>query len=82
MEQNYGGLYYKEAVVKYIKNEFSDKKFNISYNGVSVDHGFRYLLEYYGVKQSGNTKDPLIEVSIPARKNSKMFGLYGVTTSF
>lgn len=82
IQPNYGGLYYKEAVVKYIKEQYGNKKFNISYNGVSVDHGFKYLLEYYDVKQSSNMNDPLIEVSIPARKNSKIFGLYGVTTNF
>ncbi len=82
MQPNYGGLYYKEAVVKYIKNVFDAKEFNISYNGVSVDHGFKYLLDYYGVQQSGNSSDPLIEVSIPARKNSTLFGLYGVSSNF
>jgi hypothetical protein len=82
IQPSYGGLYYKEAVVKYIKEQYSNKKFNISYNGVSVDHGFKYLLEYHDVKQTRNMQDPLIEVSIPARKNSKMFGLYGVTTNF
>ncbi len=82
LQPNYGGLYYKEAVVKYIKNEYNGKNFNISYNGVSVDHGFKYLLEYHKVSESGNMQDPLIEVSIPARNNSKMFGLYGVTTNF
>jgi hypothetical protein len=48
--------------------------FNISFDvPFNEDAGFRYLLNYYKVGYSGNTKDPLIEFVIPYQKRSETF---------
>ena len=78
LASDYTGLYYKDQVAKYLKSNLSGKRFNVSYDGVSVDPGFRYLLDYYEVTQSGDFTDPLVEVSFPARKNTPKIGSFGI----
>jgi hypothetical protein len=48
--------------------------FNISFDvPFNEDAGFRYLLNYYKVRYSGNSKDPLIEFVIPYQKRPETF---------
>lgn len=75
---NTESLYYKNQVVQYIKKNLEGKKFIVSYDGVSVDAGYKYLFDYYKVKRSDNTKDPLVQISFPAKENTKIIGRYGV----
>lgn len=77
---NYFGLYYKNLAVKKLKKLTIKKKFNISYDTeLGRNYGFNYLLDYYQIKQSGNFKDPLIEIRIPPKENdikiNQMIGL-------
>lgn len=78
LKDNKGGLYYKNKVVEYIKDVAKDKEFAISYEGVSVDHGFAYLLKYHNLTPTEDPKAPLIRVSIPAGDSDNIIGLYGV----
>lgn len=48
--------------------------FNISFDvPFNEDTGFKYLLDYYKVGYSGNSKDPLIEFVIPSQKRPVTF---------
>lgn len=67
-ETNWYGLYYKDKVAQKIASVGKGRKFNVSYDIpfiFSGDTGYRYLLKYYEVKETGNWSDPLIEVKIP-----------------
>lgn len=79
LRPDYTGLYYKDQVAQYLKNNLAGKRFNVSYDGVSVDTGFPYLLDYYEVTQSGDFKDPLVEISFPARKKEFKIGDFSIT---
>lgn len=60
----------KENAVMFLKN-ITDKEepFNVSFNvPANEDAGFRYLLDYYRVKYSGDPKNPLIQFVIPSNK--------------
>jgi len=64
------GLYYKDSVVKKIKERVINKKFNISFDvPLGRNTGFRYLLDHYKIKQTGNWDDPLVEIRIPPKEN-------------
>lgn len=63
------GMFYKIQTIKKIKETVDDKKFNISFSTpLGFNYGFSYLIDYFQVKQSGNFKDPLIEIRIPPRE--------------
>ena len=50
-----------------------NKKFNISYTvPLGRDTGFKYLIEYYGIKQTNNWSDPLIQIKIPADQSCQL----------
>jgi 4-amino-4-deoxy-L-arabinose transferase-like glycosyltransferase len=58
--------YYKQQSVLKIKEISVGKKINVSYNVPrGFDTGYRYLLDYYQVKQTGNDQDGLIQIVIP-----------------
>ncbi len=62
-------LFYKIKTVKIIKEIAGNNKFNISFSTpLGRNHGFSYLIDYFQIKQSGNFKDPLIEIRIPPRE--------------
>ncbi|MDA1316613.1 MAG: hypothetical protein O3B87_01155 [bacterium] len=76
VKNNYGGLYYKNNIVLQVKEIVEDKPFNISYAGISVDHGFAYLLDYHDlIPQIGA---PLIQIEIVSNKENPIEGLYGI----
>lgn len=63
-------LIYRDKLIKNLAKITKNKKFNISYTvPLGRDTGFKYLIEYYGIKQTGNWKDSLIQIKIPADKN-------------
>jgi hypothetical protein len=52
----------------------SSSPFNVSFDvPFNEDSGFRYLLNYYKVGYSGDSKDPLIEFVIPFQKRLETF---------
>ena len=79
VQTDYAGLIYKDQVVHYIKQQTKGREFFLSYDGVSIDNGFRYLLRLRGLQVSENEMAPLIEVSLPPRAGSHVIGKYGVT---
>jgi len=59
-------LYKKDRAIQKLKTLVEGKKCNISYNvPLGRDNGFKYLVEYYKIKQTGNWSDPLVEIRIP-----------------
>lgn len=63
-------LIYRDKLIKNLAKITKGKKFNISYTvPLGRDTGFKYLIEYYGIKQTGNWKDSLIQIKIPADKS-------------
>lgn len=73
------GLYYKNQVAAEVKRNFDGKRFNIAYDGPpGSDNGFRYLLEWHGVTQTGDTTDPLIQICRPPKKNDIKVGDFGI----
>lgn len=52
---------------------------NVSFNvPANEDAGFRYLLDYYQVKYSGDPKDPLVEFVIPNNRLETRFVFGGI----
>ena len=78
IKPNTESMYYKNQVVEYIQKTLTGKKFIVSYDGVSVDAGFQYLFEYNNVVLSNNPADPLVQISFPAKENTKIIGRYGI----
>ena len=71
------GLHYKEQAVKRIAE--IDQKFNVSYAvPIGYDTGYRYLLDYYQVKQTGDFNDSLIQVVIPPKNTEEIYGGIGL----
>jgi len=62
-------LYYMDKLVKDFAPFAKNKKFNIAF-GVPVggDSGYRYLFDLYGIKQTENWSDPLVQLVRPVRK--------------
>jgi len=70
LNPDYLSLIYRDKLIINLAKVTKKKKFNISYTvPLGRDAGFRYLIEYYGIKQTGNWSDPLIQIKIPADKN-------------
>jgi hypothetical protein len=60
------GMYLKDTVVKKIKDLGEGKNYNVSLNTtIGRNNGYMYLIDWYGIKQSGNPSDPLAEIHIP-----------------
>lgn len=63
-------LYYKDLAIKKLKKLTENKKFNISFDTpLGANFGYRYLIDYYQIKQTGNWNDPLVEIRIPPEAN-------------
>lgn len=79
LNKTYSNLYDKELIVQEVKKRLDKKVFNISFDGPpNTDTGFRYLLDLYKVKQSGNWNDPLVQIRQPARDNDVKIGNFGI----
>lgn len=73
------GLYYKDQAVKTIQPYVVDKRINVSFEGPpNTDTGFRYLLNLYSIKQTGNFNDSLLQIRIPPRQGDIVVGRFGV----
>lgn len=81
LRTNWFGLYYKDKVAQKIASLSKGRKFNVSYDvpfPFGGDTGYRYLLKYYGVEESGDWTDPLIEVKIPPKNSQIVVGKIGI----
>ncbi len=79
LKENPLGLYYKELAVKKLKELTTGKKFNISIDTeLGLNSGFNYLIDYYQIKQTGNWKDPLVEIRIPPKENDVIIYNIGI----
>lgn len=69
LKPDYFSLYYMDKLIKDFAPFTKGKKFNISF-GVPVggDSGYRYLFDYYQIKQTGDWSDPLIRLVRPSTK--------------
>ena len=66
-------LIYRDKLIKNLIPLIKNKKFNISYTvPLGRDTGFKYLIEYYGIKQTNNWSDPLIQIKIPADQSCQL----------
>lgn len=73
------GLFYKEQAVHRIDEIGKGKKFNVSFSvPLGWDTGYRYLLEFYQIEQSGDIDDPLFQIFIPPREGNEVFGGIGL----
>lgn len=73
----------KINVVKHIAQVTNNEKFNLSYAvPAGQNNGFSYLLDFYKVKPSGDFKDPLIQIIIPAQNKYKSFGDISINFPF
>lgn len=69
LKVDFFGLYYKDQVTKKLKELTLGKKFNVSFNTpLGQSNGFSYFIDWYNIKQTGNFKDPLVEIRIPPKK--------------
>lgn len=64
------GLYPKDKAVRKLKELTLNKKFNISLDTpLGLNSGYRYLFDLYQIKQTGDWKDPLVEIRVPPKKD-------------
>ena len=61
------GLFYKDKTIKILKNNIDEtKKFNVTIDApLGFHNGYKYLLDWYKIPQSGNFTDPLIQIKLP-----------------
>ena len=79
LQPNSLGSFYKEKVVQRIDEIGQGKKFNVSFSvPLGLDTGYRYLLEFYQIKQSQDPDDPLFQIVIPPQKENELFGRIGL----
>jgi hypothetical protein len=73
-------LYYKEKAIKKLKEIIkNNRKLNITYDmPLGLNNGYNYLIDYYQIKQSGDFKDPLIEIRVPPKENDIKIGEIGL----
>ena len=64
------GLYYKDKAIKTLKENINiSKKFNVTIDApLGFHNGYKYLLDWYEIPQSGDFKDPLIQIKLPPEK--------------
>lgn len=64
------GLFYKDKTVSTLKNNIDEtKKFNVTIDApLGFHNGYKYLLDWYKIPQSGNFTDPLIQIKLPPEK--------------
>lgn len=66
-------LKYKDMLVRKLSIETKGKKFNLSFTtALSTDFGFRYLITHYKISYTGDWKDPLVQIKIPADNKCKI----------
>lgn len=70
----------KEKAVLEIKKRIDPaKKFNISLDTpLGENSGYKYLIEYHDIKQSGNWSDPLVQIRIPPKPDNIVVGQIGL----
>ena len=69
LKTNIFSLYYKDLAIKELKKLTENKKFNISFDtSLGANSGYRYLIDYYQIKQTGNWSDPLVQIRIPPKE--------------
>ncbi len=73
------GLYYKDKIIQELQKQTIGKKFNVSYSTpLGRDTGFKYLIDYYQIKQSGDWNDPLVQIQIPSENCEIRQGSFGL----
>lgn len=73
LKTDYYSLKYKDELIRKLVKRIKGKTFNLSYNtALTTDYGFRYLVDYYQLKPTGNWKDPLVQIQIPADNKSSI----------
>lgn len=84
MSRNSLYLYYTDKSIKFLSDmTYGSKKFNVSFDtDLSGDGNFRYLMDYYRVKYTGDPADTLIEVVVPPDKKPNTFPIGGVGLYF
>jgi hypothetical protein len=84
MSRNSLYLYYTDKSMKFLSDmTYNSKKFNVSFDtDLSGDGHFRYLMDYYRVKYTGDPADTLIEVVVPPDKKPNTFAIGGVGIYF
>lgn len=66
LKTDYYSLKYKDELVRRLTERMKGKIFNLSYTTeLTTDYGFRYLVDYYQLKPTGNWNDPLVQIKIP-----------------
>ncbi|MBL7078567.1 hypothetical protein ISS42_02835 [Candidatus Shapirobacteria bacterium] len=81
LTDNRQSLFYKRETAKFLAEISKQAPLNISFSvPLGADAGFRYLFDIYGVEQSENLTDPLIEVVVPpnSKPDTFIFGGIGV----
>ena len=69
----------KEKIAKYLKTELHGKSYRIKYEmPLGWNTGYEYLFQYYDIKSSDNSKDPVVILRSPARKTDVNFNKVGV----
>jgi len=77
---NNNGLFYKDLAIKTIIPYTKRGSFNISLNvPLGRDYGFKYLIDYYGISQSGDYSDPLIKINMPPEENDLIINSIGIS---
>jgi hypothetical protein len=73
LKTDYYSLKYKDELIRKLAQNLKGKVFNLSYTtALTTDYGFRYLVDYYQIKPTGNWKDPLVQIQIPVDKKSSI----------
>lgn len=73
LETRYYSLKYKDELIRKLAEKTKGKIFNLSYTTeLTTDYGFRYLIEQYQLKPTGNWKDPLVQIKIPVDNQSSI----------
>lgn len=64
------GLYYKDKAVKTLKDNINlNNKYNVTIDApLGFHNGYKYLLDWYQIPQSGNFEDALIQIKLPPEK--------------
>ncbi len=79
LRDNVFSLYYKDLAIKKLKKLTENKKFNISFDVLpGRDNGFRYLIDYYQIKPTGNWQDPLVQIRIPPKEDDIRIKAFGI----
>jgi len=79
LKDNNFGLFYKKKAIERIKIIGKGKKFNVSFDvPLGWNNGYDYLFDVYGVKQTGDWNDPLIQIRIPPKEKDIVINQMGL----